>query len=152
MKEFRFIADHMLGKLARWLRLMGYDVLYPSPAMCDDDIAWLADKEHRILLTRDRVLAGRARGAILVESDMLEEQLAELKNRIGLSVELELSRCSVCNAPIELVDHGFARNKVPEKILIAFDEFWYCRRCRKFYWYGSHVENMQLRIRNANRD
>ncbi|MEM3397160.1 MAG: Mut7-C RNAse domain-containing protein [Thermoplasmata archaeon] len=149
MREMKFVADHMLGKLARWLRLLGYDVLYPEAGKSDGELATLAEQTGRILLTRDKQLAARTRNGLLIKSDDVQAQIEELKRNLGLRTELELDRCSVCNNLIEKVEPGFVRDKVPEKVFASFNEFWYCRHCRKIYWYGSHVEKMQERLKNA---
>ncbi|MCX8173457.1 MAG: methyltransferase domain-containing protein [Thermoplasmata archaeon] len=147
MSEMKFVADHMLGKLARWLRLLGYDVIYPDAGKSDDELAKLAGETGRILLTRDKVLAAKARNGLLIKSDDVQAQIDELKEKIGLKIELELDRCSVCNNLIEKVDPEFVMGKVPEKVFANFSEFWYCRHCEKIYWYGSHVEKMRERLR-----
>jgi len=149
MNEIRFVADQMLGKLARWLRLLGYDVLYIENAKSDKEVLSIAQISQRILLTRDKKLAGMSKNAILLRTESVSEQIAELRERLNLRLELELDRCSICNEPIEQVESGFVRSKVPERVFLAFNEFWYCRRCRKIYWYGSHVENMEGRLKDA---
>ncbi|MGB9635774.1 MAG: DUF5615 family PIN-like protein [Thermoplasmata archaeon] len=146
----RFVADHMLGRLARWLRLLGYDVIYPDAGKSDVDIIQIAKSEERILLTRDKKLAENASNAVLLKNMDVCGQIEELKEKLGIKVSLELTRCSECNSVIERVDTGFARGKVPERVLLRFSEFWYCRKCRKLYWYGSHVENMRVRIEDEN--
>ncbi|MEM3444344.1 MAG: Mut7-C RNAse domain-containing protein [Thermoplasmata archaeon] len=146
----KFLADHMLGRLARWLRLLGYDVIYARPGISDAELATLAENTGRILLTRDKGLASRARNGLLIKTDEVLHQIEELRDKLGLSLVLELDRCSLCNNPIEKVEAGFVRGKVPEKVFASFSEFWYCRHCRKIYWYGSHVKKMQERLENAN--
>lgn len=149
MMDVKFVADHMLGRLARWLRLLGYDVIYPEQGKSDAELAVIARQTGRVLLTRDKMLASKTQGAVLIKSDDLMAQIMELKEKLGLKIELELDRCSVCNSLIEKVEHGFVRGKVPEKVFVSFSEFWYCRNCKKIYWYGSHVKKMQERLENV---
>lgn len=149
MSQIKFVADHMLGKLAKWLRLLGYDVLYPESPKSDKEILEIAQASERILLTRDRQLAGRCKNALLLSANNVGGQISELKEKLDLKMELELDRCSVCNEPIEKVEQGFVRGKVPERVFATFKEFWYCRKCRKIYWYGSHVENMEARLKDV---
>ncbi|WP_258083928.1 Mut7-C RNAse domain-containing protein [Thermococcus thermotolerans] len=145
----RFIADMMLGRLARWLRLYGYDTLYGVED--DDEILRVALAENRALLTRDSSLAGRARRlglkVILLDSNSLEGQIGELK-RHGLEFR-ELfppnARCPKCNGLIRPVSKGEVRGKVPESVYQKYDEFYVCETCGQIYWPGRQWREM-LRI------
>jgi len=143
--EHRFVCDQMLGSLARWLRFLGYDTLYPE-ALGDTGILHLAEREGRLLLTRDKELAGRAkeRGR-LVRSDVLEEELAQVKDDLGLdfSENVLLSRCSLCNTVLAVITRAEAEKaKVPEKVLRRQADFWRCPGCGQVYWAGSHYERI----------
>ena len=145
----RFLCDHMLGSLARWLRFLGYDTLYPG-AMDDTGILEVARTEERILLTRDKELAARAAGlGRLVRSDVLDEQLADIRKAFGLdgSGEGALSRCSLCNALLETMGMREAEKAgVPAAILHRHDRFWRCPGCGQLYWPGSHYERIMGKI------
>lgn len=145
----RFLCDHMLGSLARWLRFIGYDTLIPE-AMGDTAILGLARDDGRILLTRDKELASRA-GALghLVRSDGLDDQLADIRKAFGLDLSGErlLSRCSLCNAVLARIDREAAeRAGVPAAVGRRHDRFWRCPGCGRVYWPGSHYERIMGRI------
>lgn len=141
----KLLCDHMLGSLARWLRFMGYDTAYPK-AMEDRDLIAKAREEERVLLTRDKGLAARFSGAIYVKSDVLAEQIRELAALLPLRVLDPLSRCSLCNTPIEPAPRDVVRDLVPEGVLSRQKEFWRCPSCGKIYWQGSHWDKMIERL------
>ncbi|MCD6372083.1 MAG: Mut7-C RNAse domain-containing protein [Thermococcus sp.] len=142
----RFIADMMLGRLARWLRLYGYDTLYGVED--DDEILEIAGREDRIILTRDSGLAERARKlgleVILLGSNSLEGQARELK-RFGVEFQ-ELfpqnARCPKCNGLIRSVPKENVRDKVPPKVYENYDEFYVCEDCGQVYWPGRQWREM----------
>ncbi len=139
----RLLADGMLGRLARWLRLQGYDTAYDNRA--DDlQLAHRARAEGRVLLTRDHELAAR-RGlrTLLIESEVLEEQLRQVRETLGPPPEPALLRCSVCNAVLEPVDDAQVADCVPPYVLRSHKEFKRCPGCGRVYWAGSHVERMK---------
>jgi uncharacterized protein with PIN domain len=143
----RFIADHMLGSLARWLRFMGYDTVYPGP-MNDRDIVHLAKEEGRVLLTRDRELSkARSVESLYIESTDLENQLDQVLSKFMMTGKISLSRCSLCNSVLELVEKEGVKEFVPERVFELRDSFWYCRKCHKYYWAGTHFEKIMEKIR-----
>ena len=141
--EVRLLADAMLGKLAKWLRLLGYDTTY-NPAWDDPTIVRLARAEGRVVLTRDRELAAR-RGvrALLVAGDQLEQQMAQIVNELHLPPGLAGSRCSVCNALLEPIAKSDVAGRVPPYVLRTQEVFRRCPRCDKIYWPGGHWARMQ---------
>ena len=143
----KFLADHMLGKLAKYLRFMGYDTFYPRGDMSDDAIIEIAEREGRIILTRDKELAARSNG-VYIESDDYREQLRFLAKKFGLSDENMLTRCSVCNEPLVPVDKEKICDRIPEYVYEHHDEFYLCPRCNRVYWYGSHTERIEREIRD----
>jgi hypothetical protein len=147
--EPRFLCDNMLGSLARWLRFLGYDTLYPE-AMGDTELLHLAECGGRLLLTRDKELAGRAReGGRLVQSDVLDEQIAQVKAELGLdfSDQRLLSRCSLCNTVLHAISIEEAEKAgVPAPLLRRHDRFWRCPGCCQLYWPGSHYERIMGKI------
>jgi uncharacterized protein with PIN domain len=140
--SLRLLADGMLGKLARWLRLMGYDTAYDNAAG-DPELARRARSEGRVLLTRDRELAGR-RGlhTLLIRSDTLKEQLQEVREALGPPPCPALSRCTVCNEALESVSPQEIADLVPAYVLRTQTVFRRCPGCGRVYWPGSHVEAM----------
>lgn len=141
----KILCDHMLGSLARWLRFMGIDTAYPDP-MGDRDLISIARGEGRLLLTRDKELAARFPGAICIRSDELEEQIREVAAAIPLRVTAPLSRCSLCNTPIEPASLESVRDLIPEGVHNRQKEFWRCPTCGKVYWQGSHWDKMVERL------
>ena len=143
----KFLCDHMLGSLARWLRLLGHDTAYPGP-LSDVEIGAMAQHEGRVLLTRDRELAQRVRGAHRIRSDGLEEQLLDVARAFHLDLGESMTRCSVCNAELEAVRKSAAKGRVPSGVYSRQREFWRCLSCGRFYWHGSHWDNVIGRVRN----
>jgi hypothetical protein len=144
----RFLVDTMLGRLAHWLRAMGYDTLYLGPAE-DADLLARARAEARILLTRDVRLAGAA-GALgcLIRAEDLEAQLAEVVDRLGLRPDQTgwLSRCLRCNSPLEPRAREAVQHAVPARVLGTRDAFWACPACARIYWAGSHTDRIVARL------
>ena len=141
----KLLCDHMLGSLARWLRLMGYDTAYPEPGP-DRDLIERARREGRILLTRDKELAARVPGAVQVRSDELEVQIREVGGVLGLRLVDPLSRCSLCNEVLIPVPPGEVKGLVPEAVRSRHQEFWRCPSCMRVYWQGSHWDKMVERL------
>lgn len=153
--EYRFIVDRMLGRLIAWLRIFGYDTksaldLAPSPQE-DTKLIDIAKDEHRILLSRDRVLVERAKksgvDAILLISDDVMVQIDELMKRYHLNADPNMTRCTVCNSLLRRAtesDIEYIKNspEVPERVLNDYSELWICDRCGKIYWQGSHWRNI----------
>ncbi|WP_297475526.1 Mut7-C RNAse domain-containing protein [Thermococcus sp.] len=145
----RFIADMMLGRLARWLRLYGHDTLYGIKD--DDEIILVALSERRTILTRDSGLAERAKKlgaeAFLLRSNSLEGQVEELK-RLGVEFK-ELfpakARCPKCNGLLRRASKEEVRGKVPAKVYERYDEFYICQKCGQIYWPGRQwVEMLKI--------
>ncbi|HYM40742.1 MAG TPA: Mut7-C RNAse domain-containing protein [Thermoplasmata archaeon] len=141
----RLLCDHMLGTLAKWLRFMGYDTAYPGP-LNDTELLVLAEREDRILLTRDKELASRSPDAIRVRSDDLEEQIREVATRLGLGLVDPLSRCSLCNTVLVEARADEVGDRVPDGVRARHDKFWRCPSCGKVYWQGSHWDRMVERL------
>jgi len=148
----RFIADVMLGKLARWLRILGYDVLY-DPNAEDEILVARAVTEGRILLTKDRYLIERWRkklrqnGYLLLKSDDWREQLKETISHFGLDVQNHrMTRCPDCNGLLEEVPKESVRYKVPFFVFTVHERFARCTQCGKVYWAGSHYERMNATL------
>lgn len=127
---------------------MGYDTAYPDP-MEDRDLMAKAREEDRFLLTRDKELASRFRGAaIYVRSDDLEGQIREVAGALPLEVIDPLSRCSLCNTAIVEVSPESVRGLVPDGVLDRQREFWRCPTCGKVYWKGTHWDKMIERLQS----
>jgi hypothetical protein len=142
------MCDDMLGTLAKWLRVAGVDCDYAG-GMSDDGLVEVA-RGGRTVLTRDRGLVARCgdRG-LYVESDDLGLQLLQVMAAMPGLVEGSepLSRCLVCN--VEVVDAApdEVAGRVPPGVLERTREFWRCPRCDRVYWTGTHVADMERRLR-----
>ncbi len=136
----------MLGKLARYLRMCGYDAAYVLDRGVEDDDAILAvaQAEGRRLVTRDAALAARADDAILVRSREIDDQLAELRE-FGFDLTLtEPARCGRCNGRLEPVAaHESTPEYAPDP---AERAVWRCRNCSQHFWRGSHWEDVADRL------
>ena len=149
-----FILDGMLGKLARWLRMMGHDTHY-STEMTDAELLSSASAENRILLTRDLQLfqqaASRGVQAYYVEGTSEPERLAELAKLIGIPIEIDLaqSRCPKCNAKISPASLEEIVGKVEKNTLIHYSEFWRCPNCDAVYWQGAHWTKIHATLQEA---
>jgi len=143
VQNVRLLADGMLGRLARWLRLLGYDTALETSA---DDWALVrrARAEGRLLLTRDRQLAAR-RGleALLIQSQALEDQVRQVILAVGPPMEGAFSRCPVCNEPLLALSHEQAGSRVPRHIHRTQQAFFLCPVCQRVYWRGTHWEKMK---------
>lgn len=148
--SLKLLADCMLGRLAKWLRLLGYDTAYDNGAS-DQELARRARAEGRVLLTRDRELAAR-RGlrTLLIESEMLEEQVREVRDALGPPPGSALSRCSVCNVVLESVSPVEIADRVPPYVLRTQTEFQRCPGCGKVYWPGTHLQAMREQMERFN--
>jgi uncharacterized protein with PIN domain len=138
----KFIADVMLGRLAKRLRLLGYDVLY-DPALDDNEIVRLSLAERRVILTRDAALAARplASNHLFVKSDHVEEQLEQVLS-ISPGGASPLTRCSLCNEPLASMTRQEARDLVPAYVFENNGTFLQCTICGRIYWEGTHVRRM----------
>ena len=141
----RFVVDHMLGSLAKWLRMMGYDTIYDKK-LDDKAMAATARAEGRFVLTRDKELA-KEPGALLVEDDQLDGQLAAVKAKFGLVFDESAIRCTACNGELLEVPKEQAKESVPEGAFAANDKYWKCAGCGKVYWRGSHWLGIMERLK-----
>ena len=138
----RFIADALLGTLAKWLRILGYDTHF-DPNLDDHQLVRLARAQDRVLLTRDRELA-RRRGlsVLLVTSERLDAQIGQVLAEFSLEPDRSHSRCPVCNEPLAEMDREIARSRVPAYVARTQQVFKSCPACRRIYWRGSHWQQM----------
>lgn len=146
----RFVLDEMLGQLAKWLRLLGYDARYLKDVE-DEEVLAVADEEDRVLVSRDVELVGRARRADvealrlrrLDPHDQLDEIVAALDLEIG--GERLLSRCSVCNVVVDEVAPESVEEELPEAVR-GKERYWRCPDCERVYWEGTHVDEIRERV------
>jgi uncharacterized protein with PIN domain len=140
----RFVADVMLGRLAKWLRIAGFDVLY-SNRISDDELVEISNRAARILLSRDTRLLVRksVRHFVFLESQNLQDQLKQILDLAGSRTSSAiLSRCLCCNeALIEAPREGVC-DAVPGYVYTTHSQFTSCPRCKKIFWAGSHRSSM----------
>jgi len=144
-----FVADKMLGKLAKYLRIMGYDTFYQS-SYPDQRLSELV-KEGRILLTRNHITAAQYSNSIFVDCDLVKDQLKAVDNVITLSRGRRdwFTRCIVCNAPLSKAELEVARQNVPDFVFFKYHErIVFCPICKRFYWPGTHRERMLKRLKD----
>jgi uncharacterized protein with PIN domain len=147
-KPHRFFADAMLGRLAKRLRLAGFDMAYER-AIDDADLVARAQAEARVILTRDRRLLERraARGGILVRGNYVHEQWTDLAVRLPhLREGAIMSRCAECNTLILPASPEEVRSEVPPYVFQTHREFYRCPGCGKIYWPGTHVGKIRRMI------
>jgi uncharacterized protein with PIN domain/sulfur carrier protein ThiS len=151
LRQPRFVLDVHLGRLARLLRLAGFDSLY-SNGWDDGELSRISRREARILLTRDRGLLMRAEvtHGYCVRSACPPEQLREVLARFDLNSRLEpFSLCLVCNRKLERLSRRRAKARVPEKVARSYRRFRVCPRCGRVYWRGTHWESMRRLLAGA---
>lgn len=144
MTDIKFIADVMVGKLARWLRILGFDVLY-SNAFRDGEIVRIAEEENRVILTRDTRLAARRRlraQCVLIESGEHREQVRQVLRTFDLKDFNVFSRCLECNAPLHPLDKESVFERVPPYVYLTHQRFATCPSCNRIYWHGTHTDDM----------
>jgi uncharacterized protein with PIN domain len=147
--DFFFAADRTLGRLAKWLRLMGFDTIYES----DVSSNWFY--EHldamRVLLTRTVKIRNRFAGRrlVFIEANQLFEQLAQVIDELAITSKhiRPFSRCIECNTPIIDIAKETVYGLVPDYIWETHDNFSMCRQCERIFWRGSHTEHSMDKIR-----
>ena len=143
-----FLVDCMLGKLAKWLKILGFDTVYFNKAE-DDDLLALARREGRVLLSRDHALLGRAKGlaTLLIETESWPDQVRQVLAHFGLTDAVRATtRCLECNVPLKPLPKSEAANLVVPFVLENADSFARCPCCGRVYWPGTHFEAMRDQI------
>jgi len=144
-----FVADCMLGRLAKWLRILGFDVVYLSKAE-DSELAAIARRENRILLTRDTGLIERTAkrpNRLFIRSDDWEDQVVQVLDELGLWDKVRTNtRCVACNMPLKPITRERAKNLVTPYVGEHAAAFALCPGCDKVFWQGSHTGDMERKI------
>lgn len=140
----------MLGSLAKWLRIFGFDTFYPDATTNDDSVLLIASHEKRLLISRDKELLIRAKKQLIptleIQTTQLSEQVQQVLRQIPFNEKTILSRCTLCNTPLRSIEKESIKDKIPEKVYQTRNEFWVCPSCLKYYWMGTHYENMKEHI------
>lgn len=148
LRQTAFVVDVNLGRLARHLRLLGFDTLF-SNAYADPEIVAIAAAQKRIVLTRDRRLlhAKAVTHGYWVRSVLVAEQVAEVLRRFDLADQVRpFSRCADCNGRIEPVAKEAVLDQLEPKTKKYYSTFYRCPACGKIYWEGSHVGKIRARF------
>jgi len=150
----KFLADSMLGKLARWLRMLGQDVTY-NVQLDDNELLVLAKKETLVLLTKDLELYRRAAAAgidaLFVEGKSEPEWLAEVAWRYGLTlaVYMEKAYCPVCNTKLKATPKEQLLGELQKNTFTYYEKFWKCPNCGQIYWQGAHWKQISNTLSEA---
>ena len=157
--NYSFIADAMLGKIAKKLRILGFDTIYVSSNTSDREILDLLMRTNRILLTSDKELFYRSKhyycNAIFINKNTEIENLITIFRHLEIKVIdtlLSYHRCSICNNKLKIIeDINLIKNEIYQTVIKNNNEFYKCTRCNKLYWHGSHIKNIILLIENINK-
>ncbi len=154
ISSFKFIVDNNVGKLVKWLRIMGYDTLFFN-GKDDSRMIAIALAEGRIILTRDtqimkrRVVASGQLKAILIESDKPELQLRQVVDTLNLDCQLKsFSICLECNQPLLERSKQQVEDLVPPYVFQTQDQYMECPACHRIYWKGTHWQAMTEKLKN----
>ncbi len=145
LRHPRFVLDTHLGRLAAYLRMLGFDTLYSNHAD-DAELAETSRREHRMLLTRDTGLLKRSAvtHGYFVRETAPRRQTAEVIHRFDISAAIApFTRCMVCNGVLEPTAAASVKNAVPAPVAARHTDFLRCRNCSRVYWKGSHWERMR---------
>ncbi len=148
----KFVVDNNVGKLAKWLRMMGYDAVFFSGSD-DSDMVAIARAEDRVILTRDTrimkrrlIISGRLR-AILITSDEPERQIKQVKEALNLDLRFRpFSICLECNQPLVERNREQVKERVPPYVFKSKDKYMECPACHRLYWRGTHWQAMNRRL------
>lgn len=149
--EPRFIVDVNVGRLAKWLRVMGYDTLFPREGG-DNELVRIALREGRVLVTRDTGIARRraARAGLMrvvqIVDDDLRSQLRQLVRDLDLNIDSGFSRCVRCNQLLRPVAKQNVAQRLPMYVCQVHSQFMECPQCFRLYWRGTHWSNMMSEL------
>lgn len=140
----KFLASRELGRLAKWLRILGFDAVYWKEN--SKGLIITALRDNRIVLTRNKILVrDKALKILCIKSEQLIEQLQQLKTELGLSFSTDMMfrRCTVCNTELQEVAKDEVASLVPAHVFETQKEFSRCGQCGRIYWHGTHWGNVQ---------
>jgi len=155
----KFLVDAMCGRLKTFLRIFGYDTVYANDLegifkispVPDDKLAEYALKEDRIIITRDYPFYNKYRDrSIFLEGEGVYNYLNQLKIKLNLeyNFEMQKARCSICNSGLEKVkDKNRIINDVKSQTFKHYNNFYQCKKCKKVYWKGTHIEKIMERLK-----
>jgi len=145
LREPKFILDIHLGKLARYMRMVGLDTAYKN-SYTDDELIDISLKEKRTLLTKDSGILKRneVTHGYWIRNENAEEQLREVVERFDFKNQIkEFTRCLECNLTLIEIEKGKIIERLPPKVKDWQNEFYFCEKCDKIYWKGTHIDRMK---------
>lgn len=149
----KFLADRNLGKLTKWLRILGYDTACHTGNI-DRSFLKRGTQEGRVVLTRRRDMATRnfSGRMFIVYSDNVTEQLAEIISTFSLQLDPRrfFTICLDCNEPIQTIQKADVKERVPQYVFQTQENFQICPQCRKLYWPGTHKDNVLSYLKQHN--
>lgn len=148
----KVLCDQMLGTLAKWLRIYGFDTFYANSSISDNNLIQISKDENRILISRDKELIQIARRENIKTIELkitdIDEQIKAVLKDLKFDKSNILSRCILCNSEVKNISKDKIRENVPKRIFENNEKFWFCKHCNKIYWKGSHYEKMIEKINN----
>ncbi|MCW3786459.1 Mut7-C RNAse domain-containing protein [Plebeiibacterium sediminum] len=150
LRKTKFIADAHLCKLSKYLRMLGFDTLYQND-FGDEEIINISLKDKRIILTRDKRMLNSKRitHGYFVRAIDKHKQLIEIVDKFDLKSQFHpFSRCMECNSILISKAPDQVKHLISNDILVRYKEFYYCNKCHKVFWKGSHFERMKSQILN----
>jgi uncharacterized protein len=144
----KLVVDCMLGKLAKWLRILGFDTLFFSKAE-DDDLIEIARRENRVLLTRDTGIVEKAKKikVVFIQSENWKSQVKQVLDELNLREQIKAySRCIECNVPLKSISRKQAKNLVAPFVFERSPSFSLCPQCGRVFWPGTHHSDMNFKI------
>lgn len=152
IKTLKFIVDHNVGKLARWLRIMGYDTLFFNGSN-DSSMVSTALNEERVILTRDtqimkrRVVTSGRLSAIFIRSDEPEQQMCQVIEDLNLDCQFRpFAVCLECNQPLLERSKQQVEERVPPYVFQTQSQYMECPVCHRIYWRGTHWQAMTRKL------
>ncbi len=144
--EPKFIVESMLGRLAVWLRILGYDTEFQAKPS-RHDLLWRSIKENRVIITRDTHITHRhVLRFIFIKSDFIREQVKQLLQEYPADIQIKkerlFTRCTLCNTLLTGITKEQVRGRVAPYIYNSIEKFAYCQKCDKIYWSGTHWEKL----------
>ncbi len=152
----KFVVDSMLGTISKKLRILGYDTVFSSDIE-DEKLLNNAKDENRIIITKDVELTKKAEKSlvdfILLTKNDEVEQFNEIKRFLNIDsflVSPEKSRCTTCNGVLNIVQKESVNGRVEPNVIKFTNKFWECILCKKIFWEGSHIKNLQVFFQEVN--
>ena len=151
--QLKFAADRMLGRLAKWLRVVGQDVIY-GRHLSGYGLIRAARQQDRVILTRDRGLRLRQPPEfVFIESNHFREQLRQVVEKFNLTWRHDLfRRCLSCNGLLQPRSKDSVRDRVPEYVFLTQEDFFWCAGCRRIYWPATHHQKMLQELKQLSLD